>query len=189
MNSSDEKLVTALRGVAVASSQGASAGLGAKLQAEFHRYHARRRKIRRIQIGSAALCLSAVIVLLVGMRLRRPVEIRVNMQPPGPAAAVTTTAAATTPKPANAEAKIRLVAARAKITKKAPSTDDFMMLPSYDPAPVGDDLRIVHVELTGESLRRLGAPVTEELSDQRIKADVVVGTDGTPYAVRLVSGN
>lgn len=187
MNSSDEKLVTALRGVAAASRQVASAEVGAKLQAEFHHYHARRRKTRRIQIGSTAFCLSAVVVLLlVGMHPKRPAEIRANTQPPSPTATVTT-AAVTTPKPANAEAKIRPVAA--KRTKKAPSTDDFMMLPSYDPAPVGDDLRIVRVELTGESLRRMGAPVTEELSDQRMRADVVVGTDGTPYAVRLVSAN
>ena len=186
MNSSDEKLVTALRGVAAASSQGASTELGAKLQAEFHRYHARRRKIRRIQVGSAAFCLSALVVLLlVGIHAKRPAEIRANTQPPSRTATVTTTVAVTMPKPANA--KSRPVAAKMK--KKAPRTDDFMMLPSYDPAPVGDDLRIVRVELTGESLRRMGAPVTEELSDQRMKADVVVGTDGTPYAVRLVNGH
>lgn len=172
MNSSDEKLATALRGVAAASSQGASAELGAKLQAEFHRYHAHRKKIRRIQIGSAALCLSAVVALLLaGMHPKHPAEIRASTstQPPIPAATVTTTAAATTPK--TNTAKIRPVAA--KRTKKAPSTDDFMMLPSYDPAPVGDDLRIVRVELTGESLRRMGAPVTEELSDQRDRKSVV----------------
>lgn len=185
MNSSDEKLVTALRGVGAASYQGASAELGTKLRAEFHRYHARRRMVRRIQIGSAALCLSAVVVLLLGMHGRRPAEIRASTPTPGPTAAVTTTVAATTLKPAHP--KIRPVTAKPK--KKAGSSDDFMMLPSYDPAPVGDDLRIVRVELTGESLRRMGAPVTEELSDQRMKADVVVGTDGTPYAVRLVSGN
>lgn len=186
MNSSDEKLATALRGVAAASSQGASAKLGAKLQAEFHRYHAHRRKIRRIQIGSATLCLSAVIALLLaGMHPKHPAETRTSTQPLTPTVTVATTVAATMPK--TTTAKIRPVAA--KRTKKAPSTDDFMMLPSYDPAPVGDDLRIVRVELTGESLRRMGAPVTEELSDQRMKADVVVGTDGTPYAVRLVNGN
>lgn len=185
MNSSDEKLVTALRGVAATLPQSASAELGTKLQAEFHRYHARRRRIRRIQVGSAALCLSVIIVLLVGMHPRRPAEIRANMSAQPPSAAAVTTAAAATPK--TATAKIRPVAA--KSTKKAPNTDDFMMLPSYDPAPVGDDLRIVRVELTGDSLRRLGAPVAEELSDQRMKADVVVGTDGTPYAVRLVNAH
>jgi len=182
MNSSHERLATALRGVAAASSQGASAELGAKLQAEFHGYHARRRKIRRIQIGSAALCLSAIIVLLLGMHPRHPAESRAHTQPPKSPVAVETAAAA-----ASKPAVPRLM--RAKTRKKVQRTDDFMVLPSYDPAPVGDDLRIVRVELTGESLRRLGAPVTEELSDQRMKADVVVGTDGTPYAVRLVNGH
>ncbi|PYP86811.1 MAG: hypothetical protein DMG65_18130 [Candidatus Angelobacter sp. Gp1-AA117] len=186
MNSSDEKLATALRGVAAASSQGAPAELGAKLQAEFHRYHARRRRIRRIQIGSAALCFSAIIVLLlVGMRPRHPAEIRANTQSWQSTIATMATPVAPVPKPV----VITPVAAKTKKKKKTQSTDDFMILPSYDPAPVGDDLRIMRVELTGESLRRLGAPVTEELSDQRMKADVVVGTDGTPYAVRLVNGN
>jgi hypothetical protein len=46
-------------------------------------------------------------------------------------------------------------------------------------------LTIVRVELTGTDLRLLGAPVTEDLSDQRL-ADVVVSGDGTPYAVRIV---
>jgi hypothetical protein len=47
-------------------------------------------------------------------------------------------------------------------------------------------LTIVQVELTGTDLRLLGAPVTEDLSDQRLLADVVVSGDGTPYAVRIV---
>jgi len=186
MNPSDEKLSAALRGVAAASRQGASSELGAKLKAEFNRHHAHRRKIRRIQVGSVAICLSAfVMLLLAGMRLKHPGEMRANKPSmPFPVAA-TGTALPKTLKPV----VVRPASLRTAAKKKTRRTDDFMMLPSYDPAPVGDDLRIVRVELTGASLRLLGAPVTEEASDQRMQADVVLGNDGTPYAVRLVNGH
>jgi hypothetical protein len=37
------------------------------------------------------------------------------------------------------------------------------------------------------SLRLLGARVNDELSSQQIVADILVGTDGTPYAFRIIS--
>jgi hypothetical protein len=59
-------------------------------------------------------------------------------------------------------------------------------LSPYDSTVSAADLTIVRVELTGSDLRLLGAPVTEDLSDQRLLADVVVSGDGTPYALRIV---
>ncbi|HJX83252.1 MAG TPA: hypothetical protein VJ723_02780, partial [Candidatus Angelobacter sp.] len=59
-------------------------------------------------------------------------------------------------------------------------------LPSYDPAMAPGDLQIVRLELTGAELSLVGAPVTEALTDRRIRADFLVGRDGTPYGVRLV---
>ena len=67
--------------------------------------------------------------------------------------------------------------------------DDFMILPSYDPAPVDDELRIVRLEVPGTTLQLMGAPVNEEISDRRMVAEFVVGADGTAYAVRLVGNN
>ena len=62
----------------------------------------------------------------------------------------------------------------------------FVALPSYDPAINTGDLQVVRLELSGADLRLVGAPVGEDLSDRRMLADVVVGRDGTPYAVRFV---
>jgi hypothetical protein len=49
-----------------------------------------------------------------------------------------------------------------------------------------NDWQIVRLELTGAELRMVGAPVTEELADRRVRADFLIGRDGTPYGVRLV---
>lgn len=61
-----------------------------------------------------------------------------------------------------------------------------MALDTYDPATAPSELAVVRLELSGADLRLMGAPVAEDLSDRRLLADIVVGNDGTPYAVRLV---
>jgi len=65
----------------------------------------------------------------------------------------------------------------------------FWALPSFDLIPSGDQLRVIRVQLRGEDLRLVGAPVTEEIAWHRVTADFVVGHDGTPYAVKLVQAN
>jgi len=67
-----------------------------------------------------------------------------------------------------------------------PADDEFFALPYYDPAMTASDWQIVRLELTGAELRMVGAPVTEELADRRVRADFLIGRDGTPYGVRLV---
>jgi hypothetical protein len=62
----------------------------------------------------------------------------------------------------------------------------FLPLGTYDPAMVPGELEVVRLELTGADLRLVGAPVAEDLADRRMLADIVVASDGTPYAVRLV---
>lgn len=66
------------------------------------------------------------------------------------------------------------------------SENGFMTLDTYDPATTIGDLQVVRLELSGADLRLIGAPVAEDLADRRLMADIVVGSDGTPYAVRLV---
>ena len=61
-----------------------------------------------------------------------------------------------------------------------------MPLDAYDPAMTPSELQVVRLELSGADLRLMGAPVGEDLSDRRLLADIVVGNDGTPYAVRIV---
>jgi hypothetical protein len=46
--------------------------------------------------------------------------------------------------------------------------------------------QIVRVELPRSAIAALGLPVNMERVDQRVKADVLVGVDGLPHAIRLV---
>jgi hypothetical protein len=64
---------------------------------------------------------------------------------------------------------------------------DFIALPSFDSAvPLGDS-RMLRVDLPGSALQLIGYPIDGQLLDRRIVADVLVGQDGLPYAVRLVN--
>jgi hypothetical protein len=75
---------------------------------------------------------------------------------------------------------------RPTATSASVKENGFMALGAYDPAMMPGDVQVVRLELTGADLRLVGAPVAEDLSDRRLLADIVVGNDGTPYAVRLV---
>lgn len=69
---------------------------------------------------------------------------------------------------------------------QAANDEEFVPLPSYDPAVASSDLQMVRVEVTGSELRMLGARVAGDLSDRPVLADFITDRDGTPYAVRLV---
>jgi hypothetical protein len=103
---------------------------------------------------------------------------------PAPAVAVPSAAKATQNVPAPEQASQTGRRSAAKGSSRGDSS--FMPLEAYDPATAPSELEIVRLELTGADLRLVGAPVAEELSEKRLLADIVVGADGTPYAVRLV---
>jgi hypothetical protein len=46
--------------------------------------------------------------------------------------------------------------------------------------------RIVRLEMPASALRMVGFPVSEQIAEQQIVADVAVTQDGTPYALKLV---
>jgi len=61
----------------------------------------------------------------------------------------------------------------------------FIPLPSFDPdVPMGN-LIVVHMELPRAGMMSLGLPVPTDDWEHHVMADVLVGEDGTPYAVRL----
>jgi hypothetical protein len=63
----------------------------------------------------------------------------------------------------------------------------FVALPSFALSEPDEQLRILRVEMPVSSLRLLGARVNDELSTQQIVTDVLIGTDGTPYAFRIIN--
>ena len=64
-------------------------------------------------------------------------------------------------------------------------TTDFIPLTYGDP-DVGSDAQMVRVELPRSAMARFGLPVNMDRSDQRVKADVLLGADGLARAIRFV---
>jgi hypothetical protein len=186
---SDDRLTAALRGLAVSSRQGAPTELGAGLVAAFRRHHARRRLVRRINIGTIAAGLAVVAGLMsLGSRSphRLPGKEIVKEQPSVvPAKApqdVTVAKAAPTP----ARPVTRHLKPKAANSNLAAASRQFLALPGYDPAVPADELRVVRVQVPASALWQMGAPVSPDSGARKFMADFVVSQDGTPYAVRLV---
>jgi hypothetical protein len=179
---SEALLSGALRRLATGSPQKAPAEVGDSLMEAFRSHHRRRRRVRAMGLLGVAVSIAVAVALLLGRGPSASKQARqiVPSQPaeqrvapaPGTQKAATQQAAATS-RPAGRRSS-------------QSSSDDFLPLPSYDPAITPEDLRIVRLELPGAALRLLGAPVSEDVSEKRMLADFVVGQDGTPYAVRLV---
>jgi hypothetical protein len=59
----------------------------------------------------------------------------------------------------------------------------FIQIPYAPPFTPYDEGQILRVNMTGSSVRRMGIPVAA----QQVQADLLVGNDGLPRALRLVS--
>ena len=64
---------------------------------------------------------------------------------------------------------------------------DFVSLPYADDPSTLDDGAVVRVNLSRSALAALGMPVADTGDAETIPADLVLGEDGTPEAIRLVS--
>ena len=199
MNPQRHTLSESLRELAANSPQ-ASPELGVRLRQAFARHHAQRRLRKRAVFAvSLAACLAIAVVWLRTSK---------QMQDVGKLEPSAQVAKAPVPQPEIVAPKIErpstsLIAGapvrprvRAKQRSKtrghsveaapAITAGDFIALPSFDPAvPVGES-RMVRMDLPGSALQLIGYPVDGQLLDRRIVADVLVGEDGLPYAVRLV---
>jgi hypothetical protein len=182
-NPSEALLSAALHRLAKGSAQGAPADVGARLAQEFRRHHARRRRARSALVVSLAASFVLAVALFLSLRPVRQNTPAVAHDP-APAVAITSAAKATQNVPVPEQAS--QTGRRSAPNASSRGESSFMPLDAYDPATAPSELEIVRLELTGADLRLVGAPVAEELSERRLLADIVVGTDGTPYAVRLV---
>lgn len=161
--------------------------LGAGLAHAFRQHHTRRRRVRVAGWAALAACLIAVAVLAVRFvgGHANPVPPSVAVQPQ-PVQMPTVAQQVTHPGPKRTKDRRNSITAKVKSGADANQNDGFVPLPTYDPAINTGELQVVRLELSGADLRLVGAPVAEDLSDRRIVADVAVGRDGTPYAVRFV---
>jgi len=175
---SDIRLTGALRAMAAAAPAEAPRELGDALTKAFRRHYARRRAMRTSAIAVAIL---AALLSAGRLLVQKPIStVHVKspgMSPGGTPSPVTTSGAF----PATPRAR------NLKSHRRSAPPHDFVVLSSFNQADTDEDLRVVRLELTGRALRLAGAPVSEEIADRHMLADFVVGQDGTPYAVRLVS--
>lgn len=186
MNQPEERLSSALRELASCSRQGASPELALALKDEFRRHHARRRRAFRMRIALVCLCMTG----LASFFLLKKVPVSSN-------SARTTVIHTIPPQEIVPPPEVNISTARPPALLKRPAANrnpsvdarGFWALPSFDLVPSGDQLRVVRLQMRGEDLRLVGAPVAEAMVRHRVTADFVVGQDGTPYAVRLVQAN
>jgi hypothetical protein len=185
---SEALLSAALHRLAKGSAQSAPEELGTILARSFRQHHARHRHMRIAGWSALAACLilAAVLALKFADVRGNSVTPNVAVQPqPTQMPSVAQQEKQVVPHASDRSKLVAQVKSGAD-ANQASQNDGFVPLPSYDPAISTGDLQVVRLELSGADLRLVGAPVAEDLSDQRILADVVVGRDGTPYAVRLV---
>jgi hypothetical protein len=64
------------------------------------------------------------------------------------------------------------------------SSDDFIAVPYTPPLAPGEIVRMVHAEFYPEALASMGVEVDPSWAGE-LPADVVVGEDGLPRAVRI----
>ena len=185
-NPSDALLSAALNRLAKGSVRQAPASVGAQLALEFRRHHQRRRNARAVVVFSLAACVILAITLL--LRLQHPAQNVPSMVREEAPVVAPDPVRQGTPAMSGPGHERRSPGGQQSVRAAASSTgqNGFMPLIAYDPAMAPGELQVVRLELTGADLRLVGAPVAEDLADRRMLADIVVASDGTPYAVRLV---
>lgn len=184
---SEALLSSALRRLASAGDSKAPAEIERALLDRFRHHHRRRRDLRLIAATAIAACLIVTALLLntqPGGHAHKSVKAVVPQPSKG-------TPAETLGRPGLAEGKVLFPhrAVQAAATQHPPSIaegEEFVPLPSYDPAMASGELQVVRVELPESDLRILGAPMAGDLSDQPVIVDFITDRDGTPYALRLV---
>jgi len=185
-NPSEALLSAALNRLAKGSARQAPTGVGEQLAQQFRRHHRRRRRTRAVVVFSLAVGLTFAVALLLSLQQPAPTAPSVALQP-APVVTPEQPSQSTSPRSVAAQERTSPASRRnAKAVVSNTNENAFMPLGTYDPAMVPGELQVVRLELTGADLRLVGAPVAEDLADRRVLADIVVASDGTPYAVRLV---
>jgi hypothetical protein len=191
MNEPESRLSAALRRLSATAPRSAPQALGDMLKDEFRRHHFRRRRERNARILLTTACLAAFAIMSFLLRLHvprksashEPVPIAPSLQAKIPAGRPELRV------PRESQQKVDKTNTL-KGKRKAPvpevAENRFVALPTFDPAIPIDHSEMVRVDLPGRALRLVGFPISEEIADRRVVADVLLAQDGTPYALRLV---
>jgi hypothetical protein len=136
-----------------------------------------RRNQRRMPVRAWAWTLSAAAALILAAFVGRELGVRTRHQP---TPAGIRTNGIRTPEP---------VLYEASADASALSSDEFIAVPFTPPLAPGEMVRVVHADLYPEAIASLGLDVAGVWRDQEwetgVPADVVMGGDGIPRAVRF----
>jgi hypothetical protein len=179
-----DQVLQALRALAE-NDRGSEAPLEveARLLDAFHSRHARRVRRQGRWVGVATLAAGFVIALLLWPD-RTPKSAVSAVQPisqipetarAAPAAAVVSSV---TRAPRKVARKIATVPQAHEVV-----TDFF---PLMNPAPAFERGQMLRVQLPAAAMQTVGLPVREDHLDDLVQADVLVGEEGMPRAIRFV---
>jgi hypothetical protein len=149
----------------------------------------------------AAAAIAACLVLALGFRIFRPVNptapvvVAAPVHPspePAPVKRVeplqlANTAKGKSPVRRRVRPAVQRPAPRLSVAEATPKRDqqEFVKIPYAPPFTSYDEGQVVRVNMAGSSARRMGVPVLLD----RVQADLVVGNDGVPRAIRVVSNS
>ena len=174
MNAARDPLSDILRHQADAAPEDAPVWIGMRLEAAFRQHHVRRRRWKTVQYAGLAACLLLSAVLIFRSARQAPVQQTQKKTAP------TLMAAASGPLADTLEAHGIVNSGQAGSVQ-----DRFVPLSTFDPnLPMGK-LAVIRLEVTSTDLMLMGVSAGTSDPQQRVKADMLVDEDGTPYAVRL----
>lgn len=147
-------------------------------------FHSRKRYGRR-WAAIAALAAGLVIALLLWPNHKsNPAVSAAPAALPVPELVLPMREAEPTPKVARASHKLARKAAAAQPPQPQEVVTDFF--PLMNPAPSFGRGQMLRVQLPAAAMQTVGLPVREEHLDDLVQADVLVGEEGMPRAIRFV---
>jgi len=173
---SEDKVLQALKALAENDrDRQASFAVEARLLSDFR---SRRASHRWRWVGIAAIAAGVVLVVLLSTnRAPKPAVSAVPAPAQVPRQEAAPVVAVAAPAPRKAGRKMPRLQAREVVT-------DFF--PLMDPAPPFERGQMLRVQLPAAAMRTVGLPVREDHLADPIQADVLVGEEGMPRAIRFV---
>jgi hypothetical protein len=151
----------------------------ARLIAQF-RARKVRRKMVRLTLGTTVAAAAVVAALWLTPRLAPTVMPEIRVAPPAsPAIEARRSLPPSVP-------RNRLLQDRPP-SERPPREFVTEFFPLMDPAPPFERGQILRVDVPASAMRAVGLPVREERLADRVQADVLVGEEGMPRAIRFVS--
>jgi hypothetical protein len=173
---SEDRVVEALRALSEQdASREASPEVEARLRVQFQS-RGRRRAWRRTAVWGAAAAAAMVVFF-----------VEANRKPPAPAPVHEVARQAVVVQPETAPAAAVKTARRVPKSATRPQEVVTDFFPLMDPAPPFERGQLLRVELPASAMQMVGLPVREDRLADSVQADVLVGEEGLPRAIRFVS--